>query len=92
MTDNPCIPCGGACCKSIIVNLTIQPGDDVEWMNARGTFEAPGRWRVETRCRHLTDAGLCGIYETRPISCKVYEVGGRDCLAARRADGQEVEV
>jgi Fe-S-cluster containining protein len=41
-------------------------------------------WRLPVACPHLTAAGRCGIYKTRPDVCREFEAGGKLCKAARK--------
>lgn len=82
-----CDSCGGECCKFVSIPLADVPGLlpdlDRPWLEARGTLYADGVWRIASRCRHLTDAGRCAIYATRPDSCRDYDVDGPSCRRAR---------
>ena len=81
-----CDSCG-ECCKFVSIPLAEIPGLlpdlDRPWLEARGKVYADGTWRIPSRCRHLTDAGRCAIYLTRPDSCHDYEVDGASCRRAR---------
>jgi uncharacterized protein len=33
------------------------------------------------------DTLLCGIYESRPLICREFAMGGEDCVEQRRRDG-----
>lgn len=82
-----CGACAGECCKYISIPLAkiagLLPRLDIPWLQARGTLYQDGTWRIPSRCPHLTDAGRCGIYASRPESCRTYEVDGPSCRRAR---------
>lgn len=50
-----------------------------------------GGWylQVETRCDHLTEHGLCGIYDQRPAICKDFD--WRDCEKQQTPDDDPPE-
>ncbi len=80
-----CKKCAGECCKYINIPLWDMP-EDIEWMEARGyILENDGSliWRIPSRCKHLSDEGMCKIYDTRPQTCRDYEVEGGACNRAR---------
>jgi Fe-S-cluster containining protein len=81
--NKTCKKCGGACCKHIIIPLGKMQYIDTAWLRVRGTLNAAGDWRVESKCRHLGWFGRCRIYKKRPMNCRAYEVGGPDCRKAR---------
>ena len=58
--------------------------DLVVWLELRGRKE-PGHVRIDARCKALTTIGTCAIHSTRPMCCRVFQVGSSDCLAAIRA-------
>jgi Fe-S-cluster containining protein len=82
--NNACKACKGACCKTVIIPLTISPHLDAEWLAARGRITPDGQWVLETHCKHLDQQGRCKIYETRPRSCREYTVNGKSCLLTRQ--------
>ena len=85
---NPtCRKCGGACCKTI--RLDLGPDwrkHDIAWLQARGTVGSSGWWTIPARCPHLDWRGRCRIYATRPKTCRDYVVNGTACRATRRAE------
>lgn len=86
-----CEGCGGACCRyvMIVIGKTHDP-DRKRWLRTRGAYNPnTGEWRISARCRLLDDAGRCSEYEDRPSICRVWEVGSKQCKAAREAWAQE---
>lgn len=75
-----CSECRGACCESVLVPLPPPAPDRARWLALRGIGLVAGFHEFPVRCTALTDAGRCGIYEDRPVLCRVYEPGGADCL------------
>ncbi len=84
--DHPCHQCA-KCCTYVAIQID-RPRSNVEYDYVVWYLLHPdvsvfvdweGDWYVkfETRCRHLTDAGLCGIYETRPAICRDFD--WREC-------------
>ena len=91
---NPdCQECGGACCKHVLVQLPDVTGIDTQWLQVRGTVRRVAgqviEWRVESPCRELGPDGRCGIYDSRPMSCRTFEVGGDGCIEARKEKGAQ---
>lgn len=82
-----CDGCGGACCRYITIAAPWVPTADRDFLLLRGTIDYDQAWRIPSPCKHLGDNGRCGIYETRPMSCKLYEIGGVACMKARKAAG-----
>lgn len=81
---NPaCQACKGACCSTIVFPL---PSDEVavEWITARGKREG-NTVRLACACPQLTRDGRCGIHDTKPHICAIYQVGSPECIAAIRA-------
>jgi Fe-S-cluster containining protein len=60
-------------------DLRLPDGDAVRWLALHAT-PTPGYLEFECRCTKLTADGRCGIYEDRPLVCKVFAPGGADCL------------
>ena len=82
-----CERCGNACCKMGYV-IPIREGDKVpldltEW-DASHVHRV--MIMVDDTCIALVD-GICTIYDDRPLVCRDYEIGGRDCLNARKKYG-----
>ena len=82
--NNPklCDDCGGSCCKAAWIDNPILdrlfPEYVAECLAVRGRGVCP----------HLTPEGRCGIYETRPFACRIYEAGSEPCLKVRREAGK----
>jgi Fe-S-cluster containining protein len=50
---------------------------------ARGGIEVvPGTMWMPGRCPQLTDEGLCGCYEERPMVCALFTPGCSECMTA----------
>jgi Fe-S-cluster containining protein len=81
---NPaCDACKGACCSTFTLPAPMGDHEALAWIELRGRRD--GRViRFDLPCRHL-EGGMCGIQETKPLACRVYPVGGPECLAAIRA-------
>lgn len=85
-SDHPCFECA-QCCTYVAIEIdtptTMKEYDYIVWyLHHEGLsvfVDWEGAWYVkfETRCRHLTAQGLCGIYETRPAICKDFD--WREC-------------
>lgn len=88
LAADPCQACGAQCCKYVSIPVTELQELDVDWLIARGALEPGERghvdWRIESRCPHLTEDNRCVIYDTRPETCRNYEVDGASCRRARR--------
>ena len=82
--NKTCKACGGRCCKVVIVKMGRLSADLLRFFEMRGTVHG-ANWHVRSRCKHLTIFGRCRIYETRPQTCKDFEVGGKMCNETRRA-------
>jgi hypothetical protein len=79
-----CTGCVAHCCRYVAVEID-KPGakwqfDQILWMLLHESLavfvEHSGRWYVEfrTKCRALSDANRCSIYETRPQLCRDYDI------------------
>ncbi len=85
-SDHPCFECA-MCCTYIALEIdrptTAKEYDYVIWyLVHRGVsifvdWEDDWYLKFETRCKNLTDQGLCGIYDERPIICREFD--WRDC-------------
>jgi Fe-S-cluster containining protein len=85
-SDHPCFECA-LCCKYIAIEIdtptTNREYDYLVWYlyhpGVSAFVDWDGTWfiRFETRCRHLTSQGLCGIYERRPAICQEFD--WKDC-------------
>lgn len=58
MTDLPCVACQGTCCTGHR-GVLLDDGTTLPFINGR--------------CPHLSDAGLCTIYDTRPQGCRAFD-------------------
>lgn len=88
----PCELCKGACCESVIMDLTKNPMID-EWMLARGKPFGTNHVEWEQRCPSLNECGQCSRYDNRPRVCIEYPVGGTHCretVRRRRPNWQEI--
>lgn len=88
-----CSDCG-ACCRSAFDVVPIRPREPVRRRHPAMIAVGNGVFsmlRRGDRCAALSgpDAGpyTCGIYADRPRVCRDLEVGGRNCLIARRRVG-----
>lgn len=83
-----CKQCGGLCCRYVTIPLRdITDATDISWFKARGRVVKTKDgydWHIQSDCRFLC-AGKCAIYNTRPSSCKSYEVDGAYCRQLRKA-------
>lgn len=86
-----CEVCRGACCESILLpypvfeQKTTVPdvltADANKWFALHGRFALDGKCvELEARCTKLTDAGRCGIYTDRPLTCQLFEASGPGCM------------
>lgn len=72
-----CDGCHAPCCRApFYVRLTPEEA-------ARLKIEGP-LLPEAGRCRFLTNDHRCAIYESRPIECCEYEVGGSHCPPERK--------
>ena len=79
-----CSTCTAACCRMEVLLITETGVPD--------RFIETDQWGGQTM--HRLDDGwcaaldrntmLCTIYETRPLICREFEMGGPDCLKARK--------
>lgn len=76
-----CTHCPAKCCRYFALPIdTPKKWEDYEYIrwflfHERATvFIEEGSWYllVYTKCKHLRDDHLCGIYETRPQICRDY--------------------
>ena len=79
---SPCEICGGACCESIVLPWVRGDTKTEAWLSVRGERIDRETFALESRCKHLTNKGACGIHEQKPDICREYPIGGRACLAA----------
>lgn len=81
---NPqCKQCGGKCCQTLLFRGV--DAVSAEFMAQTRGVMVPGGVMIDSRCRHLDDAGQCAIYATRPIACRGYAVGGVECKVTQAA-------
>jgi Fe-S-cluster containining protein len=74
----PCEICRGACCESLLIPAFLIV--DSEWAQARGLKRArASAWEVGLPCAKLSPLGGCSIYESRPMTCRNYQLGGYGC-------------
>ncbi|UCE86823.1 MAG: YkgJ family cysteine cluster protein [Deltaproteobacteria bacterium] len=83
---HPCFSCQ-LCCTYMAVEIdaptTNTEYDYIVWYlyhaGVSVFIDWEGDWylKVDSRCEHLTDAGLCGVYENRPVICR--EFSFEDC-------------
>jgi hypothetical protein len=79
-----CDTCGAACCRFVVIQVGPMNRDQRWWANMRGRLE--GDWfRIRSKCACLTADGRCSQYEDRPEVCRKWEIGGKMCMAARKA-------
>jgi Fe-S-cluster containining protein len=80
-----CAKCAALCCRQIALPLdnpeSANDYDNIRWYLMHENvhvFVEEGQWYVAfaTRCKHLQDDNLCGIYETRPRICRDYTTDG----------------
>lgn len=76
-----CEFCTAKCCRYFALPIdtpeTTDEWEFVRWYllhDAATVFQDEGSWYllVHTKCKHLRDDNLCGIYETRPQICRDY--------------------
>jgi Fe-S-cluster containining protein len=83
---HPCFDCA-RCCTYVALEIdaptTNKEYDYLVWYlfhpGVSVFVDWEGSWFVkfESRCRHLTEHGLCGVYEHRPAICRDFD--WRDC-------------
>ena len=81
--DEPCASCHGACCKCVVIRMNTRA--DAELAKARGLEIVDGFAIIPMRCPNLDDEGKCGIYDTRPLSCRTGRMDSDWCRACRKA-------
>lgn len=82
-----CQVCNQACCRMGYI-IPIKEGDIIpehlmEWDDSQVHRVMIMKGDI---CAALKD-GQCMIYENRPTVCRDFEVGGQDCLTARKKHG-----
>lgn len=90
-----CPPCA-RCCRHVAVG--IDPPDTVRRVSTALWFvyhrrisvyqSHDGDWflNVPTDCEHLRPDGLCGVYESRPLLCREYDVEGCEGTSVEPAE------
>ncbi len=77
-----CIACGAKCCRYLTLEIDTPRGkvdiDEVRWFLAHKDIEVfidEGQWhlQVHNRCKHLTRANRCRIYDDRFGVCRDYD-------------------
>ncbi len=97
MPDFECDQCG-ACCRTFPIFASA--GDAVREPRIAAEARllpdhlATPAWRFQLfqlpfheSCCFLDDRNLCGIYSTRPETCRAFSAGGDQCREARRRHG-----
>lgn len=96
-----CSRCQGSCCEFLdlpLVTISTLGPDVADWAVKHGSVakttyedgETDFGLRLDCRCRELTDDGQCAVYESRPLMCRDFEVGGPGCIdAVRRQRARE---
>ncbi len=91
VNESLCDRCTGLCCHYITVEIdkprTRRNHDDIRWYLLHEGITlliAQGRWLVKlpTRCRALAADCRCGIYESRPETCREYSTDNCDYFTA----------
>ena len=85
-SDHPCFECA-KCCTYVAIEIddptTNTEYDQIVWYLYHQSVEIfvdwENAWHVlfRTRCNNLTSAGLCDVYERRPVICKDFD--WREC-------------
>lgn len=85
-SEHPCFNCA-KCCTYVALEIdkptTMKEYDYVLWyllhQGVSVFVDLDGVWHLkfESRCQHLSEQGLCGIYETRPAICRDFD--WREC-------------
>lgn len=80
--DSLCSRCAALCCRYVALPID-NPEDARDYDNIRWylmhenihVFVDDGQWYIAfaTRCKHLQDDNLCGVYLTRPRVCRNYD-------------------
>ena len=91
----PSLDCGtcGACCREAYHRVEVGPRDPFLKKQPGLCVSEDGRQvlpRPDGRCvalRGAPGAWSCAVYADRPRTCQDFEVGGGNCLEARRRVG-----
>ncbi len=79
--ESLCSHCTAKCCRYFALPIdTPETWEDFEYIrwfllhDRAAIFTEEGSWYllVYTKCKHLRDDNLCGIYDTRPQVCRDY--------------------
>ena len=80
-----CEQCAALCCRQIALPIDNPESpndfDNVRWYLMHENvhvFVEEEQWYIAfaTKCKHLRDDNLCGVYETRPRICRSYTTDG----------------
>lgn len=79
-SKDKCASCEGSLCCTYVTQAIPTPRTKLDFSNLLWqvshvgveVFKDDGGWHLlfEGRCAHLQDDGRCGIYETRPLTCR----------------------
>jgi Fe-S-cluster containining protein len=73
----------GACCELLIFHAS--GNIDAAWLAARSGRLSGQAVLFPQVCKFYdVETKKCKIYENRPDSCRLFKVGGLDCLLCRR--------
>lgn len=85
-STHPCYECA-LCCGYVAIEIdaptTNAEYDYIVWylyhagVSVFVDWEGDWFFKVESRCEHLTESGMCGVYEDRPLICR--EFSFEDC-------------
>lgn len=65
-----CAMCGECCRWAAARVFKLPTKDDLRWMEYHGIKLVGRVMFIPCKCTHLTEEGLCDIYESRPQCCK----------------------
>jgi Fe-S-cluster containining protein len=83
----------GACCRILPIAINSITAEEKKLINTRkdawvDVIDGVMYIVLQSDCRYLKDY-KCSIYDRRPDYCKKFEVGGKDCLLARKIEAIE---
>ncbi len=87
-----CADCG-ACCREAYHAVEVSSRDPARRAHPEVLVRVDGRWQVRregSRCSCLVGelgSFVCTIYASRPRTCRDFELGGANCIEARRRVG-----
>jgi len=88
--SHDCLVCA-ACCGPAYDAVEVAPRDPVRKKHPNRIETVDGRYQLKRRsdnhCSALLNNNCCQIYQDRPRCCQDFEVGGDNCLFARRRLG-----